>query len=78
LVDVQGSQCINFAQKDPGYLLDLLAHERTHKMQSCAGGFLMPPTHVVRMMREVRFTISETLYALDAYPSSRNCLELKA
>jgi hypothetical protein len=68
----------NFAQKDPGYLWDVLAHESTHKMQACIGGYIMPSTHVGRMIRELRSTMPETLRELAAYPSVQFRLELEA
>jgi hypothetical protein len=68
----------NSAQKEPGDLLDLLAHKSTHRMQSCPGCLLMPPTHVVRIMRKLRSTMPETLHALVASPSAGDCLGLKA
>jgi len=71
--------CVNnIAKHGEGYLWDVLAHESTHKMQACLGSYLMPPTHVARMMRELHATIPETLRDLDAYTSSQKRLELEA
>lgn len=71
--------CVDsFANKDPGFLWDVLAHETTHKMQACIGGFLMPPNHVGRMVREIRAMYGETLNDLDAYGSEQTRIELEA
>jgi hypothetical protein len=68
----------NFSQTNPGYLWDVLAHESTHKMQACIGSYIMPPTHVGRMIRELRATNPETLKDLAAYPSAQFRQELEA
>jgi hypothetical protein len=62
--------------KNPSILWDTLAHETTHKMQACIGGFLMPPTHVGAMMRELKAIFPETLNDLDGYPSGATRYEL--
>jgi hypothetical protein len=59
-------------------LWDTLAHETTHKMQACLGGFLMPPTHVGAMMRELKAIYPETLKDLDIYSSGEMRYELEA
>jgi len=64
--------------KDPSVLWDTLAHETTHKMQACLGGFLMPPTHVGAMMRELKAIYPETLKDLDIYSSGEMRYELEA
>jgi hypothetical protein len=64
--------------KDPSILWDTLAHETTHKMQACIGGFLMPPTHVGAMMRELKAIYPETLKDLDIYSSGEMRYELEA
>lgn len=64
--------------KDPSILWDTLAHETTHKMQACIGGFLMPPTHVGAMMRELKAIFPETLKDLDIYSSGEMRYELEA
>ncbi len=64
--------------QDPASVWDVLAHEATHKMQACVGGFLMPPTHVGRMMRQLRATYPETLLDLNAYASAESRAELEA
>jgi hypothetical protein len=63
---------------DPASVWDVLAHEATHKMQHCVGGFLMPPTHVGQMMRQLRATYPETLLDLHAYASAESRFELEA
>lgn len=68
----------SLAGKDPSILWDTLAHETTHKIQACIGGFLMPATHVGAMMREIRSIYPETLNDLDAYDSSNIRYELEA
>jgi hypothetical protein len=64
--------------KDPSILWDTLAHETTHKMQACIGGFLMPPTHVGAMMRELKAIYPETLKDLDIYSSGEMRYELES
>jgi antirestriction protein ArdC len=63
---------------DPASVWDVLAHEATHKMQACVKGSLMPPTHVGRMMRQLRATYPETLADLNAYASGQSRAELEA
>ena len=54
--------CVDsLAGKDPGILWDTLAHESTHTIQACLGEFLMPPTHVGSMIREIRAIYPETM-----------------
>ncbi|MFN9635770.1 MAG: hypothetical protein ACK55D_03545 [Synechococcaceae cyanobacterium] len=62
----------------PASVWDVLVHEATHKMQACVGGSLMPPTHVGRMMRQLRATYPETLADLNAYASGQSRAELEA
>lgn len=64
--------------KDPSILWDTLAHEATHKMQACIGRFIMPPTHVGAMMRELKAIYPETLQDLDVYSSGEMRYELEA
>jgi hypothetical protein len=66
------------ADSDPSSVWDVLAHEATHKMQACVGGFVIPPTYVARMMRQLQANFPETLAALNAYTSSQSRLELEA
>ena len=68
----------SLTDQDPASVWDVLAHEATHKMQSCVGGHLMPPSHVGRMMRQLRATYPETLLDLNAYASSQSRSELEA
>jgi hypothetical protein len=71
--------CVDsISSKEPSILWDTLAHETTHKMQACIGGFLMPPTHVGAMMRELKAIFPETLKDLDVYPSEQKRFELEA
>ncbi len=68
----------SLTNQDPASVWDVLAHEATHKMQHCVDGFLMPPTHVGRMMRQLRATYPETLLDLNAYASAESRFELEA
>lgn len=68
----------SLTDQDPASVWDVLAHEATHKMQHCAEGFLMPPTHVSRMIRQIRATYPETLLDLNAYTSAESRMELEA
>jgi hypothetical protein len=71
--------CVDsLAGKDPSILWDTLAHETTHKMQACIGGFVMPPTHVPAMIRELKAIFPETLKDLDGYPLGEVRFELEA
>lgn len=64
--------------KDPSILWDTLAHETAHKMQACIGGFLVRPTHVGAMIRELKAIFPETLKDLDVYSSGEMRYELEA
>ena len=68
----------SLAGKDPSILWDTLAHETTHKMQACIGGFVIPSTHVGAMMRELKAIFPETLKDLDVYDSGMMRYELEA
>jgi len=68
----------SLAGKDPGILWDTLAHETTHKIQACLGGFMMPPSYVGSMIRELRAMYPETMRDLELYNSSRMRYELEA
>ena len=68
----------SIADKDPGIVWDTLAHEATHKMQACIGGYLMPSTHVGAMLRQLQAIFPETLKDLEAYPSHQMRFELEA
>ena len=68
----------SIADKDPAIVWDTLAHEATHKMQACIGGYLMPSTHVGAMLRQLQAIFPETLKDLEAYPSHQMRFELEA
>jgi len=68
----------SIADKDPAVVWDTLAHEATHKMQACIGGYLMPSTHVGAMLRQLQAIFPETLKDLEAYPSQQMRYELEA
>ena len=68
----------SLAGKDPGILWDTLAHETTHKIQACLGGFMMPPSYVGSMIRELRAMYPETMRDLELYNSSQMRYELEA
>lgn len=68
----------SLAGKDLGIFWDTLAHETTHKIQACLGGYMMPASHVGSMIRELRAMYPETMRDLELYPSDKMRYELEA
>lgn len=71
--------CMNYVNgKDPDSVWDKLAHEATHKMQACLGGFAISDRYVGRMYRDLGALKPGSLNSLQAYPSIEARYEVEA
>lgn len=64
--------------RDPQAVWNTLAHEATHRMQTCAGGSITNPAHHQAMARALATFAPDEWRSLRSYPADQQLSELEA